>query len=87
MPRSWLAAPTAAVPSPGSPSAPARWTLQPHPEFVAPLADHLLAGRVELIGAERVATARASLTHPLDRARVAGWIARFFADATDATGP
>lgn len=57
------------------------WTLQPHPEFIAPLADHLLAGRIELIGADRVAAARASLTQPLDRARIAGWIARFFADA------
>ena len=54
------------------------WTLQGHPEFVPPLADHLLAGRVELIGAERVAHARASLARPLDTATVAGWIARFF---------
>jgi GMP synthase-like glutamine amidotransferase len=58
------------------------WTLQPHPEFVAPLADHLLAGRVDLIGATRVAAARASLDRPLDRATIATWIARFFADAT-----
>jgi GMP synthase-like glutamine amidotransferase len=56
------------------------WTLQGHPEFVPDLADHLLAGRVELIGAERVATARASLTQPLDRATVARWIANFFVD-------
>ena len=56
------------------------WTLQPHPEFVAPLADHLLAGRVDLIGAERVASARASLARPLGRATVARWIARFFND-------
>jgi GMP synthase-like glutamine amidotransferase len=55
------------------------WTLQPHPEFVPPVADHLFAGRVDLIGADRVAAARASLDRPLDRARVAGWIARFFA--------
>jgi GMP synthase-like glutamine amidotransferase len=61
---------------------PRAWTLQPHPEFVAPLADHLLAGRVGIIGAERVAEARASLTRPLDRAVVARWIAGFFADAT-----
>ena len=47
------------------------WTLQPHPEFVPPLADHLLAGRVELIGAEKVAAARASLDRPLDRGLVA----------------
>jgi GMP synthase-like glutamine amidotransferase len=55
------------------------WTLQGHPEFVPPLADHLLAGRVELIGAERVARARASLTRPLDRTVVGRWIAQFFA--------
>jgi hypothetical protein len=43
------------------------------------MADHLLAGRVELIGADRVATARASLGRPLHRPQVASWIARFFA--------
>ncbi len=58
------------------------WTLQPHPEFVTPLADHLLAARVELIGAERVRAARQSLDRPLDRLLVAGWIARFFSDPT-----
>jgi GMP synthase-like glutamine amidotransferase len=51
------------------------WTLQGHPEFVPALADHLLAGRVALIGAERVAVARASLTRPTDRDVVARWIA------------
>ena len=56
------------------------WTLQGHPEFVPALADHLLAGRVELIGAEPVARARASLTQPLDRVTVARWIANFFVD-------
>jgi GMP synthase-like glutamine amidotransferase len=56
------------------------WTLQPHPEFVPPLADHLLAGRVELIGAARVRDARESLGRPLDRRLVADWIARFFSD-------
>jgi GMP synthase-like glutamine amidotransferase len=59
------------------------WTLQPHPEFVPSVADHLLAGRIDLIGAARVATARASLARPLDRARVASWIARFFAGPSD----
>jgi GMP synthase-like glutamine amidotransferase len=54
------------------------WTLQPHPEFVPELADHLLAGRTELIGAERVARARASLGRPLDRTTVAAWIGAFF---------
>jgi GMP synthase-like glutamine amidotransferase len=59
---------------------PRAWTLQPHPEFVPSMADHLLAGRIELIGAGRVALARASLDRRLDRGVVATWIARFFAD-------
>lgn len=57
------------------------WTLQVHPEFIAPLADHLLAGRIELIGAARVDVARASLGRPLDRETVAAWIATFFRGA------
>ena len=57
------------------------WTLQAHPEFVAPLAHHLLARRIELIGAEKVTAARASLATPLDRLTVGDWIARFFATA------
>ena len=55
------------------------WTLQVHPEFTPELADQLLAGRVELIGADRVAQARASLSRSLDRHLVAGWIKTFFA--------
>ena len=55
------------------------WTIQVHPEFIPDLADHLLAGRIELIGAERVAVARATLGRTLDRFIVADWIARFFA--------
>ena len=55
------------------------WTIQVHPEFVAPLADHLLAGRIELIGAQRVSEARATLSRRLDRHVVAGWIGEFFA--------
>jgi GMP synthase-like glutamine amidotransferase len=54
------------------------WTIQAHPEFVPALADHLLAGRVGLIGAERVEHARRSLSRPLDRERFAAWTARFF---------
>jgi len=54
------------------------WTVQGHPEFVPALADHLLAGRVELIGAERVATARASLAHATDSALIARAIAATF---------
>ena len=54
------------------------WTLQGHPEFVPAMADHLLAGRVELIGVERVQTARSSLSTPTDREVVARWIAATF---------
>lgn len=58
------------------------WTLQIHPEFVPDLADHLLAGRIELIGAERVAAARATLTQTLSRSILADWIAAFFHQST-----
>jgi GMP synthase-like glutamine amidotransferase len=54
------------------------WTVQGHPEFVPALADHLLAGRVDLIGRERVEVARASLDRHLDRLTVGRWIADFF---------
>jgi GMP synthase-like glutamine amidotransferase len=54
------------------------WTLQPHPEFVPELADYLLALRVELIGAEKVALARATLGRPLNRLDVGRWIVEFF---------
>jgi GMP synthase-like glutamine amidotransferase len=57
------------------------WTIQLHPEFVPELADHLLAGRVALIGSEKVAAARATLTQPLSQRRVAEWIGRFFSPA------
>lgn len=58
------------------------WTVQPHPEFVPALADHLLAQRVDLIGAGKVATARASLTRTTDSPVLAAWITRFFSDTT-----
>jgi GMP synthase-like glutamine amidotransferase len=54
------------------------WTIQLHPEFVPDLADHLLAGRVELIGADKVAAARASLDRPRTSDVVADWIGEFF---------
>lgn len=58
------------------------WTIQTHPEFTPDLADHLLAGRYELIGAERVDAARSTLSGPAsrtpDRALVASWIVNFF---------
>ncbi len=56
------------------------WTLQPHPEFVPELADDLLAQRVELIGAQKVALARATLGRPLNRLDVGRWIVEFFTD-------
>jgi GMP synthase-like glutamine amidotransferase len=56
------------------------WTVQAHPEFVPPLADHLLAGRVELIGVERVAAARRTLERPLDQRAFAQWIANTAAE-------
>jgi GMP synthase-like glutamine amidotransferase len=58
------------------------WTIQVHPEFVPELADHLLAGRIELIGAERVQRARDTLHRPLDRHLVATWMQQFFASLT-----
>jgi len=54
------------------------WTVQGHPEFVPRLADHLLSGRVPLIGARRVEAARESLTRPTDREAIAQWIAATF---------
>jgi GMP synthase-like glutamine amidotransferase len=58
------------------------WTIQVHPEFTPEVTDHLLAGRIELIGAERVAAARASLSRPLDRHVFAQWMATSFAMST-----
>ena len=55
------------------------WSIQAHPEFVAPLADHLLNLRIELIGAARVDAARQSLDRPTDQALVGTWISTFFA--------
>jgi GMP synthase-like glutamine amidotransferase len=54
------------------------WTLQGHPEFTWELADSLLAGRIELLGADVVVRARASLAHPADQQLVGTWMARFF---------
>jgi GMP synthase-like glutamine amidotransferase len=58
------------------------WTVQPHPEFVPELADDLLARRVDLIGAAKVAAARETLARPTDSPVVAAWIVRFFAATT-----
>ena len=66
------ARPTADARSPASRSATAAWTLQPHPEFIARGRPTTCSpGRIELIGAERVAAARTSLARPLDQATVA----------------
>lgn len=54
------------------------WTLQVHPEFTPELVDHLLAGRVALLGQDVVDRARASVRRPLDRELVAAWMARTF---------
>lgn len=54
------------------------WTIQPHPEFTPELADHLLAQRVELIGAAKVDRARFTLGRPLNRLDVGRWIGYFF---------
>ncbi|MDB4959378.1 MAG: hypothetical protein JWO36_6947, partial [Myxococcales bacterium] len=51
--------------------------VQAHPEFVPEIADQLLAGRVELIGADRVAVARESLQTTNHRHAIASWIAAF----------
>lgn len=51
--------------------------LQAHPEFPASLSAALLDLRIDLIGAEPVRVAHDSLTGPLDRELVAGWIVRF----------
>ncbi|MGZ6911726.1 MAG: type 1 glutamine amidotransferase [Acidimicrobiia bacterium] len=60
---------------------PRAWSIQPHPEFTPELADHLLAQRVDLIGAEKVAAARSTLARPLDRMLVGRWVGRFFTSA------
>ncbi len=54
------------------------WTLQVHPEFTPALADSLLATRLQLFGEDKAAAARATLSEPLQQARVAKWISRFF---------
>jgi len=51
--------------------------IQAHPEFPAPLSAALLDLRVDLIGADVVRAAHATLATPLDRELVAGWIVRF----------
>jgi GMP synthase (glutamine-hydrolysing) len=57
------------------------WTLQVHPEFSPALADSLLATRLQLFGADKAETARATLSEPLHQHRIAGWISRFFEQA------
>jgi GMP synthase-like glutamine amidotransferase len=52
-------------------------TLQPHIEFSTQISDRLLDLRHDLIGADVVAAARATLGRMPDRALVAGWFAEF----------
>lgn len=57
-------------------------SLQLHPEFERGFAEALMEGRRgEIYPPAEVARARASLEAPDDRARVAGWIRRFLAEA------
>ncbi len=53
--------------------------VQPHPEFVPAYTDVLLAARVDRIGADAVAAARARLTRPTDEGTVARWLAAVLA--------
>jgi GMP synthase-like glutamine amidotransferase len=53
--------------------------MQPHPEFEAPYVEALLDARVERIGEEKTAAARASLAAPPDNSLAAKWITRFVA--------
>ena len=73
-----LWATSAACPNGGMVVGERAWTLQVHPEFTPALADSLLGIRLELLGAELVARARATLDRPLHRDLVAVWMARFF---------
>jgi GMP synthase-like glutamine amidotransferase len=57
-------------------------TMQGHPEFTAGLASSLYTSRIERIGREPVEAALESLAHPLDRERVAAWIATFLVEAS-----
>jgi GMP synthase-like glutamine amidotransferase len=58
--------------------------IQPHPEFTAAISGQLVGARRDLIGEERADEALGSLSSPLDRDLVAGWIARFLrADQDD----
>ena len=60
---------------------PAMVGIQAHPEFPAAYVDAVLADRVDLIGADEVAAARAGLGRPTDEATVAHWIGAVLAGA------
>lgn len=51
--------------------------IQAHPEFTNAYSAALLTDRIERIGAERVAEARASLVHPTDDAVFVQWVNEF----------
>ena len=60
--------------------------IQAHPEFEAPFVAALLAARTDRIGAEKTATARASLAQPTDAGLAARWLARFLRAASEGPG-
>ena len=53
--------------------------LQGHPEFQPEFVGPLYESRTELLGADAVAEAQASLSAPCNQELVAGWMLRFFA--------
>lgn len=60
---------------------PSALAVQPHPEFTAELSRDLIELRRNRIGPERADAALATLDRPLDRDRVAGWMAAFWRQA------
>ena len=53
--------------------------LQGHPEFQPEFVGPLYETRTELLGADAVVEAKASLATPCNQELVAGWMLRFFA--------
>ena len=57
--------------------------LQGHPEFQPEFVGPLYESRTELLGADAVAEAQASLSAPCNQELVAGWMLRFFAGCAE----
>ena len=53
------------------------WSMQGHPEFTAPIAEALYAGRAEQLGADVIERARRTLDRPLSNDDIGAAIARF----------